>query len=57
MFLEGRAYFDSRAADGDGTGHFARDWKTQAEKDAAEVNNDNSIITIDVMIDDCAVSR
>lgn len=57
MFLEGRAYFECRAADGDGTGHFARDWKTKAGEDAAEENDDNSIITIDVMIDDCAVSR
>lgn len=57
MFLEGRAYFDSRAADGDGTGHLLEDWKAKAEEDAAEENDDNSIITIDVMIDDCAVSR
>lgn len=33
MFLEGRAYFECRAADGDGTGHFARDWKTKAEEE------------------------
>lgn len=33
------------------------DRRTKAEQDAAEENDDNYIITIDVMMDDCAVSR